>query len=159
MWEGAWSGLHFRRVIQPAKGRIDWKGTKLEAEWTASGDVAHIMEATMKCKKWKVSQLKRYLIERGEHLGGSVIFLSDFGSGHDLAVCGFEPPIRLATGSAKPALNSLSSCLSAPPQLTLSLSLSLKNKNKNLKKRKKERKRLRFKRWNRAWRLINLGRR
>ena len=33
------------------------------------------------------------------HLGGSVGWASDFGSGHDLTVCGFEPHIRLCNDS------------------------------------------------------------
>ena len=40
-----------------------------------------------------------------------------FGSGHDLMVLGFEPPVGLCVGSMKPAWDSLS--------VPLSLSLSL----------------------------------
>ena len=53
------------------------------------------------------------------HLGGSVGSASDFGSGHDLMVCGFKPHVRLYADSTEPAWDSLS----------LSLSLSLKNKH------------------------------
>ena len=46
----------------------------------------------------------------------------DFGSGHDLTVCGAEPHVGLCADSAEPAWDSL------PPSLSLSLpcSLSLK---------------------------------
>ena len=50
---------------------------------------------------------------------------TDFGSGHDLAVCGFEPYIGLHTDSVEPAWDSFSPPLSAPLPLILSLSLSL----------------------------------
>ena len=64
----------------------------------------------------------------------------DFGSGHDLAVCGFDPHVRLCTSSMKPAWDSLSPSLSlsAPPPCMpmLSHSLSLKI-NKLFKKLKK----------------------
>ena len=45
----------------------------------------------------------------------------DFGSGHDLAVLGFEPHVRLCADSVKPAWDSvfLSLCLS-PTWLSLS---------------------------------------
>ena len=33
------------------------------------------------------------------HLGGSVGWASDFGSGHDLAVCEFEPRVGLCADS------------------------------------------------------------
>ena len=46
--------------------------------------------------------------------------LSDFGSGHDLAVCEFEPHIQLAAVSAESASDPLSPSLSAPPLLALS---------------------------------------
>ena len=45
--------------------------------------------------------------------------VSDFGSGHDLAVCGFEPGIGLSAVSVEPALDPLSHFLSAPPPLSL----------------------------------------
>ena len=44
----------------------------------------------------------------------------DFGSGHDLMVCGFESHVRLRTDSGEPAWGSLS--LSAPPCITRALS-------------------------------------
>ena len=47
----------------------------------------------------------------------------DFGSGHGLAVRGFEPRVSLYTGGVEPAWDSLS--LSAPPSLSLSLFLTL----------------------------------
>ena len=51
------------------------------------------------------------------HLGGSVGCVSDFGSGHDLAVHEFKLRIGLPAVSTKPALDSLSPSLSAPPLL------------------------------------------
>ena len=54
------------------------------------------------------------------HLGGSVGWASDVGSGHDHAASGSV----LAAQRLEPALDSVSSCLSAPP----ALSLSFKNK-------------------------------
>ena len=41
----------------------------------------------------------------------------DFGSGHDLIICGMEPCIRLYADSTDPAWDSLSPSLSAPPLL------------------------------------------
>ena len=65
------------------------------------------------------------------HLGGSVSWASDFGSGHDLVVHEFEPHIRLAAISEKPALDPLSSPLYLSPtcscQRTCACCLSLKN--------------------------------
>lgn len=59
----------------------------------------------------------------------------DFGSGHDLMVCEFEPRVGLCADSSElrawslePASDSMSPSLSAPPQLMLCLSLSVKNK-------------------------------
>ena len=43
---------------------------------------------------------------------------SDFGLGHDLMVCGFEPHIRLTAVSSEPALGPLSPSLFAPPLLS-----------------------------------------
>ena len=51
--------------------------------------------------------------------------MSDFGSGHDLMVHGFEPCIGLCTDSGQPTWDSLSSSLSAHPPLMLTSSLSL----------------------------------
>ena len=56
-------------------------------------------------------------------LGGSVSWASDFGSGHDLMVCGFEPQVRTLCWSLEPASSSVSSSLCA---LSCSLSLSQK---------------------------------
>ena len=45
------------------------------------------------------------------HLGGSVVWASDFGSGHDLTVCEFKPHIRLTAVkpvSTEPTLDALS---------------------------------------------------
>ena len=49
----------------------------------------------------------------------------DFGSGHDLTVCEFEPRVGLCDVRAGPARGSLGVSLSAPPLIALSLSLSL----------------------------------
>ena len=68
----------------------------------------------------KLSLKKSYL----GCLGGSVSLMSDFGSGHDLTVCGFEPQVRLCADSVEPAWDSLFLPLSAPTPLALSLSLS-----------------------------------
>ena len=67
-------------------------------------------------------------VEYSGRLGGSVGWASDFGSGHDLAVCEFEPRVGLCADSSEPGAcfrfcTSLS--LSLP---LLSLSLSLQNK-------------------------------
>ena len=48
-------------------------------------------------------------------LGGSIGEVSDFGSGHDLAVGEFEPRIRLSAVGTEPASDPLSPSLSAPP--------------------------------------------
>ena len=58
----------------------------------------------------------------------------DFSSGHDLAICGFEPCIGLHAGDGEPALDSLSPSLCLYPASSLSLSLSLKINIQNLKK-------------------------
>ena len=63
----------------------------------------------------------------------------DFGSGHDSAVVGIKPHIRLCTESVEPAWDSVSPSLPAPPLLmhasSFSLSLSI---NKHFLKRKKK---------------------
>ena len=46
----------------------------------------------------------------------------DFGSGHDLTVCGFEPHTGLCAGRVWSLLGILSSCLSLTHALSLSLS-------------------------------------
>ena len=57
------------------------------------------------------------------HLGGSVGWASDFGSGHDLTACKFEPCIRLCAHSSESgACFGLCLPLSAPPPLALCLS-------------------------------------
>ena len=61
-------------------------------------------------------------------LGGSVGWASDFASGCDLRVRGFEPLIGLSAVSAEPTLEPLSPSLSLllPSSCSLFLSLSLK---------------------------------
>ena len=65
-------------------------------------------------------------------LGGSVGWASNFSSGHDLAVCEFEPCVGLCADGSEPGACfgfCVSLSLSAyPPAHTLGLSLSLKNK-------------------------------
>ena len=62
----------------------------------------------------------------------------DFGSGHDLVVHEFQPPIRLRVDSVKSAWDFLSLSLSLPLPCSLSLSLSpSKINNQSLKKKKK----------------------
>ena len=62
------------------------------------------------------------------HLGGSVSWGSNFGSGRDLTVHEWDPRIGLYAVIVEPASDPLSSFLSVPPLLMLSLSLSLKTK-------------------------------
>ena len=50
----------------------------------------------------------------------------DFGSGHDLAVCGFGPHVGLCTGNAEPAWDFLSPSLSLLLPCFLSFSLKVK---------------------------------
>ena len=55
----------------------------------------------------------------------------DFGSGHDLAVHGFKPHVRLCTDSTEHAWDSLPPSLSALPLLTISVSkINKPKKNK-----------------------------
>ena len=66
-----------------------------------------------------------YYLERRDlgRLGGSVGWVSDFSSGHDLTVCGFEPRIGLWADSSEPGAClgfCVSLSISAPPPLTLS---------------------------------------
>ena len=64
--------------------------------------------------------------ERGAWVAQSVEWPTlDFGSGHDLTVCEFEPHVGLCADSIEPAWDPLSS-LSLP--FPSSFSLSLKNK-------------------------------
>ena len=68
-----------------------------------------------------------------------VAWASNFGSGRDLTVHGFEPSVGLCADSLEPDSDSVPPSLSAPPppKLALSLSLSLSLSNKHLKKFKK----------------------
>ena len=67
-------------------------------------------------------------------LGGSVASVSDFGSGRDLTVRGFEPRIGLCADSSACFGFCVSLSLCPSPILSLSLSLSLsKNKAKQTK--------------------------
>ena len=59
--------------------------------------------------------------------------MSDFSSGHDLMVLGLEPHAWLCAESTEPALDSLSSSLSAPTLLLCALSPSLSLKNKHFR--------------------------
>ena len=58
-------------------------------------------------------------------LGGSVSYMSDFGSGYDLTIHEFKPPIRLCADSSEPRACfrfSVSLFLHPSPSRTLSLS-------------------------------------
>ena len=69
------------------------------------------------------------------YLGGSVSYISDFGSGHDLTVRGFQPHIRLcADGSEPEVFFGFCVSLSLCPTPTCTLPLSLSKINKHLKK-------------------------
>ena len=61
-------------------------------------------------------------------LGGSVGWVTDFGSGHDLAVCEFEPLIGLWADSSEPGA-CFRFCISFSLCLSLAGTLSLKNKH------------------------------
>ena len=65
-------------------------------------------------------------------LGGSVGWASDFSSGHDLMVCGFEPLVGLYADSSEPGA-CLGFCVSSSlcPSPTHALSLSLSKVNKH----------------------------
>ena len=76
-----------------------------DKEWTCAFIlIPHILEETWLNKwvgvwmdKWmKVMLLHEPLCSREGHLGGSVGWMSDFGSGHDLMIREFEPHIRLS---------------------------------------------------------------
>ena len=59
-------------------------------------------------------------IDLQEHLGGSVVRVSDFGSGHDLARFVVQALTGLAAITAKPTLDSLSPSLCPSPPCALS---------------------------------------
>ena len=87
----------------------------------------------------------RYLLLRSsyirEHLGGSVGWASDFSSGHDLTVCGFEPCIRHCADHLHRAwslLQILCLLLSLPLPHSHFVSLCFSKINKCKKKKKKE---------------------
>ena len=87
--------------------------------------------------KWEQS-LRLKLCGRAP--GWSVSWASDFSSGHDLRVHGFNPLIGLCTDSAEPASNSLPLSLSLPAPSPFSLPLpknKQKLKKKTLQKRRK----------------------
>ena len=72
------------------------------------------------------------------HLGGSVGWVSDFGSRHDLTVCEFEPHVGLCADSSEPGACFglwVSLSHSPYPACALSLSLSLSQKEINIKKK------------------------
>ena len=89
-------------------------------------------------KNWKNNCIQTELLwinKKKVHqgfLGGSVSWASDFGSGHDLMVCGFQPHTGLCIVSEEPASDPLSLTLSAPSPLIDSLFLKyfLKKVNK-----------------------------
>ena len=61
------------------------------------------------------------------HLGGSVGWTPNFGSGHDLTVCGFKPRVRLCADSSDPGA-CFGFCVSLSLCPSPSCTLSLKNK-------------------------------
>ena len=63
----------------------------------------------------KVYKISLYRIGR---LGGSVGSASDFGSGHDLAVCEFEPRVGLCADSSEPGA-CIGHCVSFYPAIPL----------------------------------------
>ena len=70
-------------------------------------------------------------------LGGSVVWVSNFSLGHDLAVCEFEPHVGLCADSSEPAWDFVSPSLSLPLPTcahSCTLSLSLSKKIINIKK-------------------------
>ena len=77
------------------------------------------------------------MIQKGEEegrLGGSVGLASDFGSGHDLKVCEFEPHVGLCADSSEPGARfgfCVCVCLSLCPSPAHALSLSLSKINKH----------------------------
>ena len=79
-----------------------------------------------------MNKMKKCISEKTEGcLGGSVGWASNFGSGHDLAVHGFEPRVGLCADSSEPGACfgfcvSLSLCPS--PSHALSICLSKINK-------------------------------
>ena len=78
--------------------------------------------------KWSFYFFK--VIQPQGRLGGSVGKASDFGSGHDLTVCEFQPCVGLCADSSEPGA-CFGFCVSlslSPPMLTLCLSLSLSQK-------------------------------
>ena len=82
--------------------------------------------------------------EQGTWVAQSAKYLTlDFGSGHDLMVCGIESCVCLHAYSVKPAWDSLSPSCSAslPCALSISFSLSLSQSKQinTFKKRKRER--------------------
>ena len=76
------------------------------------------------CWMWRLIKILKNLMG---HLGGSVGWASDFGSGHDLTVCGFEPRVWLCTDSVEPAGDShalslsYNACCRSYPFLIVSL--------------------------------------
>ena len=66
-------------------------------------------------------------------LGGSIGEASDFGSGHDLTVCEFEPHVGLCAHSSEPEKACFRISLCCSPTYTLSVSLSKINTEKNFK--------------------------
>ena len=118
----------------PGEGRrweMTWGGLwALECSICWSGWWLHVCDGVMcvcVCMCVKIHQ--RHL--RIVHILGPWVAQSvkcptlDFSSGHDVTVCEFEPRVRLQANSVKPAWDSLSLSLSAPPPLMLALSLKI----------------------------------
>ena len=76
----------------------------------------------------QIITLLKYVPYQGQ-LGGSVSEASDFGSGHDLVVCGFKPHVRLCADGSEPGAY-FGFCVSLSLTLPRSCSVSLCLKNK-----------------------------
>ena len=105
-----------------------------------------VWEMPSTIKKFKISRWPCFLMLNQDGypkatvmqgcLGGSVGWVSDFGSGHDLPVRGFKPCVGNCADSSEPgACFGFCVFFSLPLPCLLSVSLSLKN-NKTLKKKK-----------------------
>ena len=84
----------------------------------------------MNCEIMTCAEIKRWDMGR---LGGSVGWVSDFSSGHDLTVCEFEPRVGLCADSSEPGA-CFGFCVSLslpalPRSHSVSLALSKINKH------------------------------
>ena len=111
-----------------AQGLKDGK-TKIGGTWLAQSVSTPLLTSGLwvQAPRWLQRSLKNKIIflkKRGTWVSQSVKRLTlDFGSGHDLIVCEFEPSIGV---SVEPAWDSLSLPLSLPLPNSCMFSLSLK---------------------------------